>query len=282
MRGRSGVGESHARLVSNVHSAIWRLAFLTALIPLAAVPAQAGRGILVDVNSFEVWGDAGDGNVIPLEFPVNFGAGMQSAVTVNLQNFDANGSANVGLTFASSPSDVLFATVGPQSPFFDQVPAVSLANSSQVSTPTQPVPDASIFNFGVIINADEPPGACAPSDFCSFYGPLADGANFQFVNLASTGQPGDFLLNILCNAYPCENIGFSLAGENFSSATFNPASPPSNLVSYSTGTDGSMWSFVFRNSAALPEPSTWASMILGFGLLGSVLRRQRKLLLKAN
>lgn len=257
------------------------LAF-AAFLFLAATPARAGRGISIDVNSFEVWGDASDGDIIPLSFPVNYGAGLQNQVTVNLPlDFNSAGAALVGLTFTGSPSDSLFAIVGPHAPFTAQVPAVSISNADEVSTPTERVPTGSNFNFGIIQNADMAPGPCAPTSYCYVYGPLADGANFQFIDLSASGQPGDFQLNLLCAAYPCENIGFTLAGETFSADSFDPSNPPPNLLSYSTGTyfgqPDRTWSFIFRNAAAVPEPATWASMLLGFGLIGAFLRRRRKI-----
>lgn len=255
------------------------LSLLAGLLLMVSAPVQATRGITIDVNWFEVWGDAQNGDIIPLSFPVNYGAGLQSQVTVNLpQNwdFDSNGFASVGLTFTNSPSDSLFATVGPADLFSMQVPAVSISNAHQVSTPEQRVSTGSNFNFGIIQQADmSPPYFCPPTSFCEAYGPLVDGANFQFINLASSGTLGDFELNITCALYPCANIGFNLAGDTFSSDTFDPLNPPANLVQFSDNSGVRSWSFVFRNPRAVPEPSTWASMLLGFALIGTALGRQR-------
>jgi hypothetical protein len=115
---------------------------------------------------------------------------------------------------------------------------------------------------------------------------MVDSVMFQFTDLSSSGNPGDFELILTCGEL-CGNIGFNLAGQSFSADDFNPNAPlPPNLVSYSLGDQNELfhpgtWDFIFRN-AALPEPSTWASMLLGFGLLGCALRRQRRLQLRTS
>jgi hypothetical protein len=112
------------------------------------------------------------------------------------------------------------------------------------------------------------------------YGPFSGSAKFQFTDLSSSGAAGDFELLLLCDG-SCENIGFSLGGLNFSSTSFDPAAAPSQLVSYTTGfVDGNIaqgtFDFIFRNTSGVPEPSTWASMLLGFAFMGVALRRERK------
>jgi hypothetical protein len=55
------------------------------------------------------------------------------------------------------------------------------------------------------------------------------------------------------------------AGAGISGLTLNPPFPAtSNLLVYSTGTGG-----------GVPEPATWAMLILGMGGVGAVLRRRR-------
>ncbi|WP_254620836.1 PEPxxWA-CTERM sorting domain-containing protein [Sphingomonas sp. CL5.1] len=54
------------------------------------------------------------------------------------------------------------------------------------------------------------------------------------------------------------------------------AVPPGFLNQFGTGADGIITFEI--GEAALPEPATWALMILGFGVLGSVIRRKDFLL----
>ena len=46
------------------------------------------------------------------------------------------------------------------------------------------------------------------------------------------------------------------------------------LLASLSRTDGS--NLIISTDAPVPEPSTWAMMILGFGAAGSILRRQRR------
>ena len=94
-------------------------------------------------------------------------------------------------------------------------------------------------------------------------------ATFQFLPL-SGGGAGSFELLLTCNG-ECANIGFNLGGLSFSSDTFNPSSPPSQLVSFTDTT----FDFRFLNTSSVPEPGTWAMMLVGFGFLGAALRRSR-------
>ena len=258
---------------------------------LAAGPAHAGRGIVIDNFTTEVWTDAGTGDTVALPFAVNYGSGPQSNVTVQLPtSFSTNiGGLNfavVGLTFTGSPSDSLFATIN-GSTFGQDVPGLRLSNATETSTPMHPVDTASIFQFGNVSPADMAPPPFGQSATCDVsgismacYGPMTDSALFHFIDLSSTGNPGDFELILECGSL-CGNIGFHLGGLSFSADDFNPANAPSQLVSYQLGEQNpsfhaGIWDFVFRNASPVPEPSTWASMLLGFGLLGMVLRRQAR------
>ncbi len=254
-------------------------------IGVAASPAQAVRGVVIDNNTEEIWSDAEDAQVVPLSFPVNYGAGLKSNVTVQLPlSFSGSGFAAVGLTFTGAPSDALFATVAGSNG--SQLPGMRMSNPTETSTPANPVDDASIFTFGLITNDDmapPPPGtsSCEVSSggirMC--YGPMINDATFQFVDESASGSPGDFELILTC-ASGCGNIGFNLNGLNFSADDFDPNAPlPPNLVSYSLGDQNELfhsgtWTFLFSN--AVPEPSSWAMMLVGFGLIGTAVRKARK------
>jgi hypothetical protein len=41
-------------------------------------------------------------------------------------------------------------------------------------------------------------------------------------------------------------------------------------------TDGDLPGFLAQQFGAVPEPATWAMMVMGFGLVGGAMRRRRK------
>lgn len=282
---------------SCVLRALKRLGFVHAALllvlglGLATTPVKAGRGVPIDVNTTEIWGDADNAQVVPLPFAVNYGAGPQSNLIVQLPpSFtDQPGGpafAAVGLTFAGSPSDVLFAKVIGSSDPFQQVPAVRLSNATETSTPMHPVGEASNFDFGVAYNLDmAPPADTSDCDISGIsmacYGPMTDSAIFQFIDRSAFGNSGDFELVLQC-INECTNIGFNLAGLNFSADDFDPnAAQPPQFVSFTPGESNfpgahGIWTFLFTSPAAVPEPGSWALMLLGFGLLGINLRRAGK------
>jgi hypothetical protein len=298
-----------------------RLPFLSAAVLTVtalgiAAPVQAGRGISIDANTTEIVSDVTQG-FVGFGFPINDGGTQLLGANVNLpEDFGVTEGgqtfAAVGLTVAN-PND-LFATVsGSDGAFPPQAPALRLgfttdafgtpgqivmfgpSDGRDVSDASNPL-IASVFDFGNLTNTEmsaseleSMPGSSCESDgsMLDCYGPFTDSAIFQFIDLSATGSPGDFELRLTCENL-CGNIGFNLDGVSFSADDFNPNGPlPPQLVSFSLGDQTDLfhpgtWDFIFRNAAAVPEPGTWASMLLGFGLLGGVLRRQRKLRLQTS
>ena len=207
------------------------LVLLALCLGLAGGPAMADRGVPIDNNTDEIWSDADNAQTMALPFPVNYGAGLQSSVTVQLpSSFTVQPSgpalAAVGLTFTSSPSEVLFAKVIGGSDPFQQRPAVRLGNATETSTPLHPVSEASTFDFGVAYNLNGPaPADTSDCDISGItmacYGPMTDSAIFQFIDKSGSGNPGDFELILQC-INECTNIGFNLGGLNFSADDFIP------------------------------------------------------------
>ena len=259
------------------------LLIAAALLGVTSRAAEARRTV-IDGNEFgstyEVSTDLEDGQGIPLSFAVDYGSGLQTDVIIDLGPCCITSTNDppvvpVGLTFANSPGDFLFAKVLKEQ-FVDA--SVHLSNDQGTSIPLDPVDQASIFDFGMafLITGGPPEIPTEESGDLGFYSPFFGSAYARFTDLSGSGAPGDFGLALVCNGI-CTDIGFSLAGLNFSSGLFDPAAAPSQLTSFTIGEGTSSFNFVFRNSAPVPEPGTWATMLLGFVLFGCLLRRQRRL-----
>lgn len=250
---------------------------LVALVFLHGTPASA-RFIVVDTNWTEVQGDADNGQSVNLSFPVDYGTGAQTAVTVNIADAPS-GTSPVGLTFADGSS--LWANLYNAS---NGSHVLMTANDSATSSPRYPVSSASIFRFGSMPDMafGSPCDVIDGHSYC--YATFSGTASFQFTDLSSSGMLGDFGLTLFCESL-CSDIGFNLGGLSFDANSFDPAAAPSQLVSSNVVRNGnfilsSSFEFVFRN--AVPEPATWASMLLGFGLLGGAMRRERRLKLRTS
>ena len=279
------------------HGSRPRLDFLLSVLLIllglvfAASPASAVRSVPIDNNTQEILSDADNAQTVNLPFVVNYGAGPKSNVTVQLPpSFTSQPSgpaiAAVGLTFTTSPSDVLFAKVIGGSDPSQQVPAIRLSSATQASTPMHPVGEASNFDFGVLSNLHmTPPADTSDCDISgismSCYGPMTDSAIFQFIDRSGSGNPGDFELVLQC-INECTNIGFNLGSLNFSADDFNPGAPqPPQFVSFTPGQSNfpgahGIWTFLFTNPSAVPEPGSWTLMLLGFALTGVAVRRGRR------
>jgi hypothetical protein len=247
-----------------------------------ANPAEARRTV-IDENEFgvslEVTGDADNGDTTVLPFLVDYGTGLQSDVSLSLVDCcvapDTTPEVDVGVNFSDSPGDSVFGTLMLPADFGIET-AVRLSNDHETSEPLDPVDAASIFEFGVTQPFTFVPGfPTEESGSVGFYTDFAGLVLFQFSDLSSTGVPGDFELLLVCGGL-CTNIGFNLNGLEFSSDLFDPASAPAQLISYSLQDGSSSFRFVFRNAAAVPEPASWAMMLLGFGVVGIALRKRRQ------
>lgn len=249
------------------------------LLGLAAGPAHAGRGIVIDNTSDQIVGDATNGDTVLLASPVNYGSGLQSSVKVSVPSGSGTALPSVGLIFTDSPADSLFATLFSNS---GSIPEVLLSNGAVKSTPIAAVSSATNFDFGNTPQMNGGGGCVTQGVKTYCYGTFSGLAGFHFTDLSSFGTAGDFGLTLECSILSsCANIGFNLAGLQFSSLTFDPLHAPTQLVSYDRGptvagvAEGT-FNFVFRNGSAVPEPGTWLSIILGFGMMGGALRHHRK------
>jgi hypothetical protein len=271
---------------------------------IASSPSDARR-VVVDFDTFDVFGDAVNGDVVDLAGGIDYGVGLQSQVVVGLPNgFPSSGlqsgaTSTVGLGIIGAPGDSFFASLTNYG-FNGGTPIVYLSNQTQLANVNLPPPNlVSEFFFGLGFFGQNSVFPVPPGEINENYVATAGAAVFQFLDLSASGVQGDFGLNLVC-AEACIDIGFNLAGVSFSSSTFNPATAPAQLTSFSfgqgsasvtnpaplaprspllsqafAGRESSSFSFVFRNApSAVPEPGTWAMMLVGFGAVGWAMRRK--------
>jgi hypothetical protein len=110
-------------------------------------------------------------------------------------------------------------------------------------------------------------------------------ANGLFFDFTSTGAfafqadvPGAFSgFHYWCLS---QNVGACLNGNSI--APGNVFGPGDDLVVAPTGTQGQMGnSPLDQPPTGVPEPAAWAMMLVGFGGLGAILRRRRRLVITA-
>jgi hypothetical protein len=262
------------RILSKLSTCGFFVSVFSASLSVALVaPAAAGvRTVPIDLpNHFESIGDAGNGDTIALPAVVDYGTGPQSSVVVSLGACcgTLNGFDTVPVALQFTNGDSLYANL-----IFEggTEAAVFLSDPPQVSLPGAPLTAASTFNFvdmesfafaADVLNANVVNGNTYG------YGASTGNATFQFRPLAGGGG-GSFELLLACDGI-CLNIGFNLGGLSFSSDTFDPSNAPSQLYSFTDTT----FDFRFLNTSSVPEPGTWAMMLMGFGFVGAALRRNR-------
>jgi hypothetical protein len=192
-------------------------------------------------------------------------------VTVNINDNVVEGLTTNTLNF--SPTDFIFTILNAGEA--GQFVSVFLGNEAEQSTRLDRVDVATRFDFAISRPNNSVPGfPTEETGSVGFYQPWSGSGLVEFEDLSSSGQIGDFELSLLCNG-TCTDIGFSLNGLNFSSSTFDPLMVPAQLTEFSVTELGSSFRFVFRNPSAVPEPGTWAMMLLGFGAVGFAFRRGR-------
>ncbi|WP_254620931.1 PEPxxWA-CTERM sorting domain-containing protein [Sphingomonas sp. CL5.1] len=111
--------------------------------------------------------------------------------------------------------------------------------------------------------------------------------HFRFVTVPElTLAPGDYLISGVSdtNNYTWNDTGFTVDpniqyNDNRWFSTTSGAMPSFNTSVVNDVTDGYWGPNLFLGAATfagVPEPATWAMMILGFGLVGASLRRREK------
>jgi len=154
--------------------------------------------------------------------------------------------------------------------------ALSASASASVTYTFNTNPNAG--NYGDYASFTTPDFITAPLtnitsfDSCTVgFGPLVGGVSEPCVSIDVTltsGSPSLIKLNgtTLTQSVAFAEGAFSTLGTNYGPLVFSTSA--STLV-------------VVQNGAAVPEPATWAMMLLGFGGIGVVRRRRRQSLARA-
>lgn len=233
----------------------------------SASPAMAGRGIQIDVASAPApicdLGDTECSNALSLS-DIGYDDGALANVFIYREGVIAFG-APLGVssaTFSIAQSNKQFDVYAGYTEFFDdelgrlQVDLISFFEPGTDVTPgiTAPLFQYSLFNFfnsGVLqlgyAHLTAPPGATIGYNVAGQSNSVTN-ANGLILGEATNGT-STFVFN-LTNG---ESVGLD-------SFTFNPVGivPPVDPI------------------GAVPEPSTWAMLLLGFGIIGGALRSRRR------
>ena len=124
--------------------------------------------------------------------------------------------------------------------------------------------------------------------------PMVPNQTFTTNNLNYFVTPGQ-KFSVLFDSTP-ETVGYMAIGVGYQERLFDPSNPFAYLSNYAGGTkillsggnvlppqlppydhsDLIFQTFVDTAAGAVPEPATWAMMILGFGMIGGVARRRNR------
>jgi hypothetical protein len=106
----------------------------------------------------------------------------------------------------------------------------------------------------------------------SNFGTFTPGLSYTFVGNTFTYDPalGNLLLDVISSGTPSDSN--ALAYSNASGDAMSNLYHPLGGGAFTTGTNGLVTQF---SESAVPEPSTWALLILGFFAIGSVMRQRQ-------
>jgi hypothetical protein len=165
----------------------------------------------------------------------------------------------------------------------------SAANAALVTTSTNITPSTPSDSFnGVPLNCSSPP--CTFQSIFTFTTPT----NFNALNLSVNSIAGDLnsttdinFTNLIFNNGTSNSGSLSITnGLNDLASLVNInliAGATNTLTVFSSGANSGIpidanfgLTLAFRNVAPVPEPGTWAMMLLGFAGMGAAMRRSRK------
>jgi hypothetical protein len=214
-----------------------------ALVGLACLPAQAAISLYTDRTTFTV--DTGAGTV------EDFTPGSHFPITSGVLN---SSTTEAGLSPGDIEAGVTYSVPLPGSGFFFNIDAGGGF--------------AGGFLDGLVIGGDR---KTLTVDFDSAQGAFG----FDTNTLMGTA----FSIRIFGTSGLLYDETLAVSGPAF----FGFASSEMNILSAEIAGNAASFSFALDNftfnggpvSGAIPEPSTWAMMILGFGTAGSLMRRRR-------
>jgi hypothetical protein len=119
-----------------------------------------------------------------------------------------------------------------------------------------------------------------PIDFGSVLNATATGLFFDFTSTGAFAFQADFPGAASGFHYWCLSQGYygCLDGNSIAPGNVYPTLGGDDLVVAGTGTQGQVGNSPLNQPPpGVPEPAAWAMMLLGFGGLGAVLRRRRRM-----
>ena len=157
------------------------------------------------------------------------------------------------------------------------------ANAATIMVDTS-VPAGGFSNDNVTCAGTVP---CMFSDLGSFVTPI--GFNLVSLTISTAVAGSNTATNIDFGSVLFNNVAFSLTPTGlveFGSLTnqsLTPGATNTLVVNGATGGNASYrGTLSFANVGAVPEPGTWAMMLLGFGMLGFGMRRRTKVQSRVN
>jgi hypothetical protein len=123
--------------------------------------------------------------------------------------------------------------------------------------------------------------ACTPTDYYPYplgYGQAVDFSSLDGVHYSATIiDTYNFLVSLEGKLYPYNTVGTATLGLTRTGDTFGDASIQYDKTISSDHFSGSahLASVYFLSIVPVPEPSTWAMMLFGFGAIGVAMRTRR-------
>ncbi len=117
--------------------------------------------------------------------------------------------------------------------------------------------------------------------FAFLFSSPVSGSNFTGSSPGGTGNFGTFSSSLLQNVQGTVGAGAAFGAYSISFRALTGGTVAGRISSFGTGTDnqGPILDNFSLSIAAVPEPGTWAMMILGFGLIGGALRTRKRAVL---
>jgi hypothetical protein len=191
--------------------------------------------------------------------------------------------AALGIVFAAATAEAATITRTYVFSFTDFVPAIGAAPppeavlSGKVTLTFDDATPYSSETTGISISDYVGPTLLSPLSFSSFFNGgghgMSIGGSQTGAGLVSSGA-GDFVVQIRFADASFDNPFLPTCADGFNCGSAPPSALPSGYTV--AGVSGGWLAQTGSISLAVPEPSTWAMMLMGFGGLGAALRTRRR------